>query len=89
MTDREMKIFLFLMLGIHAAEVAGEILGVDVKPWAQFVLYTGWVYYFLLGYGLKRLCRKEQFPIFAVLAVFGHGCGCGYRPFMVGSPNSP
>ena len=91
MTDREMKVFLLLMLGIHVVEVAGEILGLDVKPWAQFVLYTGWVYYFLLGYGLKRLCRKEQFPIFAVLSVFGpgHGCGCGYRPFMVGSPNSP
>ena len=71
MTDREMKVFLLLMLGIHVVEVAGEILGLDVKPWAQFVLYTGWVYYFLLGYGLKRLCRKEQFPIFAVLAVFG------------------
>ena len=42
-----------------------------MKPWAQFVLYTGWVYYFLLGYGLKRLCRKEQFPVFAVLAVLG------------------
>lgn len=71
MTDREIKIFLFLMLGIHVVEVAGEILQLDVKPWAQFVLYTGWVYYFLLGYGLKRLCRKEQFPVFAVLAVCG------------------
>ena len=42
-----------------------------LKPWAQFVLYTGWVYFFLLGYGLKRLCRKEQFPIFAVPGSFG------------------
>lgn len=73
MTDRELKFFLILMLGIHIIEVAGEITSLDVKPWAQFVLYTGWVYYFLLGYGLKRLCKKEQFPVFAVLGILGLG----------------
>lgn len=71
MTDQELKYFLLLMLGIHVVETAGEITGLDVKPWAQFVLYTGWVYYFLLGYGLKRLCRKCPLLMFAGMAVMG------------------
>ena len=39
MTDRELKVFLLLMLGIHVVEVAGEILGLDVKPWAVCAVY--------------------------------------------------
>lgn len=71
MTDQELKFFLLLMLGIHGIEIMGEITGRDMRPWAQFVLYTGWVYYFLLGYGLKRLCRKAQYPIFLILGIGG------------------
>lgn len=71
MTDKELKFFLILMVSVHTVEVAGEIAGLDMSPWAQFVLYTGWVYYFLLGYGVKRLCRREQFPVILVLAAAG------------------
>lgn len=60
MTDQELAFFLILMFGIHMLESLGEILGIDIKPWAQFILYTGWVYYFLLGYGLKRLWGQRK-----------------------------
>lgn len=90
MTDKELRFMLLLMLGIHTIETAGEITGLDVKPWAQFVLYTGWVYFFLLGYGLKRLCRKEQFPVFAGLAVLGLVLEVGADKYLPGwIPQSP
>ncbi len=72
MTDREMKVFLLLMLGIHVVEVAGEILGLDIEAMGPVCsVYRVGLLFFLLGYGLKRLCRKEQFPIFAVPGSFG------------------
>lgn len=90
MTDGELKWMLFLMLGIHTLEIAGEITGLDVKPWTQVTLYTGWVYYFLLGYGLKRLCKKRQFPVFAALAFLGLGFELMADKFLVGwVPQSP
>lgn len=71
MTDRELRLFLILMLVLQGLDVAGEITGISISPWAQYVLYTGWVYYFLLGYGLKRLCGKKQVPAAVFLAALG------------------
>lgn len=71
MTDQELKVFLLLMLGLHGLDVAGEILGMSFGPWMQYVLYTGWVYYFVLGYGLRRLGKKRHVPVALVLAAAG------------------
>ncbi|MGN0372884.1 MAG: acyltransferase [Enterocloster sp.] len=71
MTDRELKIFLVIMMVLPGLEVAGEIAGVNITPWTQYVLYTGWAYYFVLGYGLKRLCSRSQYPLILILAFLG------------------
>lgn len=69
MTDRELRWFLVLMAVIQGLDMAGEAAGVNLRPSFQYVLYTGWIYYFVLGYGLKQICVKEQVPYFVVLGL--------------------
>lgn len=69
MTDREIKWFLIIMAAIQGLDMAGEAVGVNLRPSFQYVLYTGWIYYFALGYGLKRICARRQVPYFVILGL--------------------
>ncbi|MCD8083995.1 MAG: acyltransferase [Clostridiales bacterium] len=71
LNDRDLKILLLLMAALSSLDVLGEITGYRITPWQQYILYTGWVYYYLLGYGLRRLSSKKQIPCFLLLCVVG------------------
>ncbi|MEY8355904.1 acyltransferase [Lachnospiraceae bacterium 54-53] len=67
MNDEELKLFLVLILAVQGILTYLPALGLDVGESLQYMIFKGWLIYFVLGYACKRL--------------FGHGGS--YLPFGV------
>lgn len=69
--DRELVFLLLLMLAVQTADTYLGGLGLDMGNALQYMIFKGWLIYFVLGYALKRLCRRTHLKWF----VLAGGCG--------------
>jgi len=66
MTDHELKIFLSMILIIQTLFVYLQPLGFLPGEFFQYMIFKGWLVYFVLGYTLKRLYQNTRyFPFLA------------------------
>ncbi len=73
MSDRELKLFLALMVIVQGICTYLPALGLDMGEGLQYMLFKGWFIYFVLGYALKRLYVSSSYLPFAVLGIAGFG----------------
>lgn len=73
MTDRELKIFLILMVAVQGLCTYMNLFQINVEGSLEYMIFKGWVIYFILGYGLKRLCTRKQTGLFVFLGIGGYG----------------
>ncbi|WP_333650330.1 acyltransferase [Lacrimispora sp.] len=73
MSDNELKLFLVLMVVVQAACTYLPSLGLEVGESFQYVIFKGWLLYFMLGYGWKRLYGGRAWLPFAILGLAGFG----------------
>lgn len=71
MTDQELRVFLVIMVGVQGVSTYLPALGIQLGGTFDYVLFTGWTIYYILGYALNRLCRKEQRKFFLALGAAG------------------
>lgn len=71
MSDRELKLFLALMVVIQGICTYLPALGLDVGEGFQYMIFKGWLIYFVLGYALKRLYGGGSYLPFAVMGIAG------------------
>ena len=71
LSDRELKYLLILMLTIQGLTVYLTAFGIHMEGILQYMVFKGWLIYFVLGYSLRRLGRKEVFPWFALAGAAG------------------
>lgn len=71
MSDRELKLFLALMVVVQGICTYLPALGLDVGEGFQYMIFKGWLIYFVLGYALKRLYGSSSYLPFAVLGIAG------------------
>jgi surface polysaccharide O-acyltransferase-like enzyme len=66
MTDHELTIFLIMILIIQSLFVYLQPLGLLPGEFFQYMIFKGWLIYFILGYALKRLYHNSSyFPFLA------------------------
>lgn len=73
MSERELKLFLALMVIVQGICTYLPALGLDIGDGVQYMLFKGWFIYFVLGYALKRLYVSSSYLPFAVLGIAGFG----------------
>ncbi|WP_394522763.1 acyltransferase [Lacrimispora sp. JR3] len=73
MTDRELKVFLGLILLIQGVRTYLPAFGFEVGPGLDDMIFKGWLIYFVLGYICKRLYRSISYLPFAILGAAGFG----------------
>ncbi|CUX30489.1 Acyltransferase family protein [Clostridium sp. C105KSO15] len=73
MSERELKLFLALMVIVQGICTYLPALGLDIGEGVQYMLFKGWFIYFVLGYALKRLYVSSSYLPFAVLGIAGFG----------------
>lgn len=71
MTDRELKIFLVLILLVQGICTYLPAFGFEVGPGLDYMIFKGWLIYFVLGYICKRLYRSFSYLPFAGLGAAG------------------
>lgn len=71
MKDAELKLFIVVMLGAQAAVTYLPALGLQVEAAFQYMVFKGWLIYFILGYSLKRLYGKRACKSFGILGLAG------------------
>lgn len=71
LSDKELKIFLVLMLIVQGALTYLPALGLAVGESLQYMVFKGWLIYFVLGYACKRLFHHSRYLPFAVLGIVG------------------
>lgn len=71
MTDRELKIFLAVMLAVQGFCTYGPAFGISPEAGLQYMVFKGWLIYFVLGYMLKRLYRNTNYLLFGILGAAG------------------
>jgi peptidoglycan/LPS O-acetylase OafA/YrhL len=71
MTDRELKIFLVLILLVQGICTYLPAFGFEVGPGLDYMIFKGWLIYFVLGYSCKRLYSGFKYFPFAVLGIAG------------------
>jgi surface polysaccharide O-acyltransferase-like enzyme len=71
MSDHELKIFLAMILIIQSILVYLPSLGILVEESFQYMIFKGWLIYFVLGYSLKRLYHNSRFLPFAAAGLAG------------------
>ena len=71
MKDVELKWLLGIVIGVQAMITLGENLGFSVQTVFQYVIFSGWCIYYILGYGLRRLCAKKDYKVFILLGAAG------------------
>lgn len=62
--DRELVFLLVLMLAVQGADTYLGGLGLDMGNVLRYMIFKGWLIYFILGYALKRLCRRTHLKWF-------------------------
>lgn len=73
LSDRELKIFLVLILIVQGLCTYLPALGLEVGQSLQYMIFKGWLLYFVLGYACKRLYGKSPYLPFALLGIAGFG----------------
>ncbi len=73
MSDKELKLFLILMVIVQAFCTYLPSLGLEVGESLQYVIFKGWLIYFMLGYGWKRLYEGSACLPLALLGITGFG----------------
>ncbi|MFT4107581.1 MAG: acyltransferase [Lacrimispora sp.] len=73
MSDKDLKLFLVLMIFVQGMCTYLPSLGLEVGESFQYVIFKGWLIYFMLGYGWKRLYGGRSCLPFAVLGLAGFG----------------
>lgn len=71
MSDKELMYFVVLMMVIQAASTYFTVFGIDLGNVFQYMVFKGWVIYFVLGYALKRLCKREYYQRFVLAGAAG------------------
>ena len=71
MSDKELKLFLALVLIVQACLTYLPSLGMEVGESLEYVIFKGWFIYFILGYACSRLYRKGTYLPFALLGIAG------------------
>lgn len=71
LSDRELKWFVVVMVVIQGLITYLTAFYIDLGKSLEYMVFKGWLIYFVLGYALKRLCRREQFKWFALLGAAG------------------
>lgn len=71
MSDKELKLFLALVLIVQACLTYLPSLGLDVGENLGYIIFKGWFIYFILGYACSRLYRKGSYLPFALLGIAG------------------
>ncbi|WP_077611658.1 acyltransferase [Clostridium sp. Marseille-P2415] len=82
MSDRELKIFLGLMLVVQGLCTYLPALGLEVGESLQYMVFKGWVIYFILGYACRRLYHSGHYLPFAILGIAGFGITMFQKCFM-------
>lgn len=70
-SDRELRYLVILMLAVQAFITYMGGFGVDVGNGLAYMVFKGWLMYFLLGYAIRRLYQRKYFKWFAAAAVLG------------------
>ena len=73
MKDAELRLFFIIMLSAQAAVTYLPALGLQVGEALQYVIFKGWLIYFILGYALKRLYGRKNAKGFKLLGLAGFG----------------
>jgi peptidoglycan/LPS O-acetylase OafA/YrhL len=71
MTDRELKLFLIIMLLVQGLSTYLPPLGINIEPAIAYMIFKGWLIYFVLGYIGIRLYRNSSYLPFAILGAAG------------------
>ena len=71
MSDRDLKIFLALMVIVQGICIYFPSFGLDMGGSLQYMIFKGWLIYFVLGYALKRLYGNSRYLPFGILGMAG------------------
>lgn len=71
MTDGELKFFLIIILLVQGLSTYLPPLGINIEPAIAYVIFKGWLIYFVLGYIGIRLYRNAPYLPFAILGAAG------------------
>lgn len=71
MNDHELKIFLVMVLVVQSILVYLPPLGLLAEGAFQYMIFKGWLIYFVLGYSLKRLFHNSRYLLFAAAGLAG------------------
>lgn len=71
MSDAELKYFIVLILVIQTLTNYAGGFGVGLDSVLEYVIFKGWAIYFLLGYALKRLFKREHIWWFVLAGAVG------------------
>lgn len=71
MSDKELKIFLVLILTVQAGLTYLPPLGLDMGESLGYMVFKGWFIYFILGYACRRLYRRGNYLPFGLLGLAG------------------
>lgn len=71
MSDRDLKIFLSLMLIVQGILTYLPALGLEVGDSLNYMVFKGWLIYFVLGYACKRLYGGRPYLPFALIGIAG------------------
>lgn len=71
MSDKELKVFLVVILLFQGIATYLPALGVIVGPGLEYMIFKGWFIYFILGYSCIRLWRRRSYMLFALLGAAG------------------
>lgn len=71
MTDHELKIFLIIILLVQGLSTYLPPLGINIESAITYMIFKGWLIYFVLGYIGTRLYRNTPYQPFAILGAAG------------------
>ncbi len=73
MSHKDLKIFLVLMIVVQGISTYLPAFGLDLGGSLQYMIFKGWLLYFVLGYALKRLYGSSRYLPFGILGIAGFG----------------
>lgn len=71
MNDKELKYFILLILGVQTLTNYAGGFGIGLDQILDYMVFKGWLIYYVLGYALKRLFKREEFKWFALAGIVG------------------
>ena len=71
MNDKELRYFILLILGVQTVTNYAGGFGIGLDQILDYMVFKGWLIYYVLGYALKRLSKREEFKWFALAGFVG------------------